>query len=41
MEAEGFEITDKHDDLVLRQLNEEITEEEFLRRVRGYIERDT
>lgn len=41
METEGFEITDKHDDLVLRQLNEEITEEEFLRRVREHIERDT
>lgn len=41
METEGFEIIDKHDELVLKQLNGEITEEEFLQRVREHIKRDT
>jgi|UPI0002F8CAC2 hypothetical protein len=41
METEGFEVTDQHNDLVLKQLNGEITEEEFLRRVREHIKRDT
>lgn len=40
MEVEGFTITDKHDDLVLKQLNGEITEEEFLHIIRKQIAKD-
>lgn len=40
MEVEGFEITEQHNELVLKQLNGEITEEEFLHIIRKQIKKD-
>lgn len=37
MELSGFRFTKEHDELILKQLNGEITEEEFLHIIRKQI----
>lgn len=39
MEIEGFTITEKHEELAKKQLNGEISEEEFLSEVRKNIQK--
>lgn len=39
LEFEGFEITKDHEQLVARQINNEITEEEFLEELRKRVKK--